>query len=277
MATFGAIATGVGTATGAGAVIVGLKKRNLDISLDELRAKYDAISPTNDKATNEEYDLTFDPVKLKADIAAFLNTVTDVNKLAISNKLKNDIAEKDAKSKKLGNIRTGLSAATGVTGVAGAVISATNKVDSDLKTRLKDCRAAIENMDRDAGRAMAESGSDNPSIATARKISAGCLSWKTVDESKINSFSNIGLIAAAIQAATGIAGAVVSSKANSDNVRSVDTKEGKLKEDKLNMTANTVMIGATAAGGVATVFSALQISAVKKALTAADKCEEALK
>ena len=43
------------------------------------------------------------------------------------------------------------------------------------------------------------------------------------------------------------------------------------------MASNALAGGAAAASGVATVFNAVQIKAIKKAAMAADKCEEALK
>ena len=65
--------------------------------------------------------------------------------------------------------------------------------------------------------------------------------------------------------------------ANTDKTRDDNTEAGKQKEKNLNVTAN-ILSGTTAvASGVATVFNATQISAIKKVSAVAEKCTEVLK
>jgi hypothetical protein len=49
------------------------------------------------------------------------------------------------------------------------------------------------------------------------------------------------------------------------------------KEKNLNTAANVLAGGTTVASGVATVFNATQISAIKRAAAVADGCERALR
>ena len=65
--------------------------------------------------------------------------------------------------------------------------------------------------------------------------------------------------------------------ANTDSTRNDNSESGKTKEKNLNMASNILAGGTTVASGVATVFNATQIGAIKRAVTVADKCEEALK
>ena len=65
--------------------------------------------------------------------------------------------------------------------------------------------------------------------------------------------------------------------ANSDSVREDNSESGKKKEKNLNTASNILAGGTTVASGVATVFNATQIKAIKRAASVADECEGALR
>ena len=66
---------------------------------------------------------------------------------------------------------------------------------------------------------------------------------------------------------------MTSASANSQSVRDGDVA----REKNLNTAANVLAGGTTVASGVATVFNATQINAIKRATTVAEACERALK
>ena len=68
-------------------------------------------------------------------------------------------------------------------------------------------------------------------------------------------------------------GTIVSAIANTDKTRAA----GQDKEKNLNTAANVLAGGTTVASGVAVVFNATQIAAIKRASETADQCEGALK
>ena len=83
-------------------------------------------------------------------------------------------------------------------------------------------------------------------------------------------------ISSGVGAGVGFVGTIVSAVSNTDKTRNDNTAAGKKKEKNLNTAANVMAGGATVASGVATVFNATQISAIKKAAEVADNCERVL-
>lgn len=61
--------------------------------------------------------------------------------------------------------------------------------------------------------------------------------------------------------------------ANSDKVRNDNTDSGKQKEKNLNTASNVLAGTTTVASAAATVFNATQISAIKRVVSVAEKCE----
>jgi hypothetical protein len=109
-------------------------------------------------------------------------------------------------------------------------------------------------------------------LQRAEKIVVACGAWENVDISSINNRSTGATIASGIGAATGVVGTATSAAANSKSVRKGDEK----KEKNLNTAANVLAGGTMVASGVATVFNATQIGAIKRAVTVSDVCQEAL-
>ena len=184
-------------------------------------------------------------------------------------------------SKKLGNWRTGLMAGNTATNVAGAIIAGNNKVDSDLQTQIDNCRASVKNLKESIIQARVE-GADENTIQEANNIVSACSEYEYVDVSKINDRAKGAMISSIVGATTGVAGTVTSAVANSDNIRKDDKKFDKTEEDwqtekNWNTAANVLAGASTAASGVATVFNATQISAIKKVAAVAEKCTGVLK
>lgn len=181
--------------------------------------------------------------------------------------------EDEAKSKKLGNIRTGTLATATVTNIAGAIMSGTNKVKGDLKSQIAECLLSVKTLSNARMQAHLEKSADQAELNRADRIISACDGWSVVDIDPINNRSAGATVSSGIGATTGLIGTAVSASANSTNVRAGDDQ----KEKNLNTTANVLAGATTVASGAATIFNATQINAIKRAAKAADECEGALK
>ena len=263
MAGINTAVTAVGTGLGAGALTVGIIKANKD---SQARVKY------NDYMSSKPVQ-----VQDRAVADAFFTTwEQDPNYGTGAVEYK----ELRQQSKTLGNWRTGLMAGNTATNIAGAIISGNNKVDADLDTQIKNCRVAVQNLKTSIARARIE-GAD---ITEATDIFNACSGYETVDVSKINTRGRGAMISSIVGATTGVAGTATSAVANTESVRKDDlATQGKKtdsdwdKEKNINTAANVLAGASTAASGVATVFNATQISAIKKVADVASKCTGVLK
>lgn len=181
--------------------------------------------------------------------------------------------EDEAKSKKLGNIRTGTLATATVTNIAGAIMSGTNKVKGDLKSQIAECLLSVKTLSNARMQAHLEKSANQAELNRADRIISACDGWSVVDIDPINNRSAGATVSSGIGATTGLIGTAVSASANSTNVRTGDDQ----KEKNLNTTANVLAGATTVASGAATIFNATQINAIKRATKAADECEGALK
>ena len=264
MAGINTAVTGVGTVTGAVALGTGIAKAGVDAEQRALITKW--IADNEDTPVEE---LT---------VENWENFENEVKNLAMSltengNDDLKKIAELEEKSKTLGKVRTGTLAASTVADTAGVIIAANNKVDEDLQGLVDKCIESIDVLKEEQLRARTENTASESDLAYADKILNDCADWKNVDLSSIDKRATGAAVSAGVGAALGLAGTITSASANSDSVRSGDTST----EAKLNTASNILAGGTTVASGVATVFNATQISAIKKAVAAADKCEEALR
>jgi len=270
MAGINTAVTAVGTAAGAGATVVGLVKANKDA---QAKTKIDDMN-ANLKYTEESVKAWKweDENEMNAWLADFRQ------------KMQNGVWEKDVKelrdkSKKLGNWRTGLMAGNTATNIAGAIIAGNNKVDEDLQTQIDNCKAAVKNL-RESIMQARMNGED---VTEANNIVEACSEFNYVDISPINDKAKGAMISSIVGAATGVAGTVTSAVANSEKIRGKDdeqmtrTDEEWQKEKNWNTAANVLAGTSTVASGVATVFNATQISAIKKVANVASKCTEVLK
>lgn len=283
MAGINTAVTGVGTAVGVGATAVGIAKSSKDKEIAELE-KYVAEL----KRLGAEQDVIDDiPVITDADIEAWSKTNTGGpamggGTVGGTNSQQNlDAAEEKlraetAKSKNLGNWRTGLLATNTATNIAGAVIASQNKVDDALQERIDACVMRIKNLSNTAMQARVSGDVDPDKMSYVSSIVSACGVWEVADLAKINAKAKGAMIASTVGAGIGLAGTITSAIANTDKTRDDNTESGKQKEKNLNTAANVMAGSATVASGVATVFNATQIGAIKRAVNIAAQCEEAL-
>lgn len=178
----------------------------------------------------------------------------------------------DNTSKKLGDARTGLMATATATNIAGAVISGTNQVKTDLITQIGACAGAIQTLSNMKMQASLDGSATDEEIAHADKVISACNKYNLEDVKKINTRATGATVSSGIGAATGLAGTITSGIANTDQ-----TRENAEKAKNLNTASNVLAGVTTAASLTSTVFNATQISAAKRVIETAEQCEEALK
>lgn len=265
MAGINTAVTGVATAAGAGATVTGLVKASKDAKADQLEKILEEI---------EQKTKSLDPmteVEIEVAIADFHKD--SVTKLTSSQSIEDELAKLNKQSKNLGNWRTGLMATSAVANVAGTVIASGNKIDSDVKTSINACKAAVVNLRS----AMMQARLNGVDISEAQHIADVCGEYDFADLSKVNTKAKGAAISSGIGAATGVVGTIVSATANSNNVRNDNSDGGKKKEKTLNTTANVLAGATTAASATATVFNATQIKAIKNVAEIAEKCTGVLR
>ena len=266
MAGINTAVTGVGTVTGAVALGSGILKQSVDDVIEQWELALNEMIKKQEAEHITFYRI--DPADVEKSFKEQMKS-TDA--------IQSDIAKATETSKTLGNIRTGTLAGTAVLDTAGTLIALNNKVDSDLQSAIDKCIASVDALKQEYLRVRVENSASEQDLAYADKIVNECADWKNVDLSSIDKRATGAAISGGIGAVSAIAGTITSASANSDSVRNDNSDAGKQKEKNLNTASNILAGGATAASGVATIFNATQISAIKKAVTVADKCEEALK
>ncbi len=263
MAGITTVVTSVGTVTGGVALGTGIAKANVDKEIEEWERILQELAIEQEKA-----EIVFTVINIE-DVEKSL-AENPVAKLDLDNRLD----KLNEKSKNLGNIRTGTLATSTVANIAGTVMSGTNKVKGDLKQQIDECLASVKILSNVRMQARIDGSANDTELARAENIIRACDAWTTVDVSSINKHSTGATVSSGIGAGLGLAGTITSASANSDGVRNSDNKQ---KEKNLNIAANILAGGTTAASLSATIFNATQISAIKRAATVADECEGALK
>ena len=251
--------TGVGTAAGAGATIVGLAKASTDKQIEKL------ISDVKQREISRgAFNSNID------DIQDF--TESTIALVRSQSKTQIETAEKlEQRSKNLGNWRTGLLATNTATNIAGTIIAANNRTDQDLRTQLNKCIQSIHDL-QDSKMQARINNVDPAVLQTMDNIINACRDYDTLDISKIDNKASGAAISSGIGIAVGTAGTITSAAANSDKVRNGDDA----KEKNLNTASNVLAAGATVTSGIATVFNAQQSSTLSKAQKIATQCSEAL-
>lgn len=262
MAQVNTAVTGVGTAAGAGATIVGIAKANIDKQIEKLirdAKQREATSGNTEMSLDESQDFVEGAIALAEGKTKTAPTKSNL----------------EQKSKNLGNWRTGLLAGNTATNIAGTIIAANNRTDQDLRTQLDKCIRSIHDLQDTKMQAQI----DNADAATLQKMDTiinACRDYSTLDVSKIDNLAKGATISSGVGIAVGATGTVTSAVANSDKVRDDNSDAGMQKEKNLNTASNVLAAGATVASGVATVFNAQQISTLNKAHQIATQCSEAL-
>lgn len=269
MAGINTAVTSVGTITGGVALGTGIAKKKVDQDYETLKSRIATLISSD---TNPE-------THILANKSAFYNQIDEfiANSPTNTSSLKTDserLKELEQKSKTLGNIRTGTLAGTAVIDTAGTIIAVNNKVDDDLQSRINNCVTEVKKLQNIKTQSQFENTSDSETINEATAIIRECRDWEYTDLSSINKKAKSAAISSGTGAALAIVGTITSASANSDSVRQNENKD---KEKNLNTASNILAGSATGASAIATIFNATQISAIKKAVKIADKCEEALK
>ncbi len=269
MAGINTVVTGVGTGLGMGATVAGVMKASTDTEIEEWEPALNELI-----AKEEQHNLEYEEISLDAIPGAITKAQSDIE----NNDSKIDQLTK--KSKKLGDWRTGLMVGNTATNIAGAIIAGNNKVDDDLQAQIDNCKLAVKNL-QDSIMQARLNGED---VSEATKIVNVCREFEYVDISPINKRAKNAMVSSIIGATTGMAGTITSAVANSENVRKdnevksgTKTDEDWQKEKTINTAANVLAGTSTVASGVATVFNATQISAIKKVSAVAEKCTGVLK
>jgi hypothetical protein len=264
-AGIGTAVSAVGTVAGGVALGAGIAKQKTDSEIAELpdeiyelakkRVQQDGIGGVNVEALHKEIDEYF----------ASLSDEEVVNDVSLENLVN--------KSKKQGNLRTGFAGVATATNIASTALAATNKVGADLEQNISNCIEAVSELAKAKIVASLEETDTDADLARAESIIVACRDYEIVDLKPINSRAVGAAVASGIGAGTGVVGTITSALANTDKTRAGDATT----EHTLNAAAN-VMSGATAAAGAtAAIFNATQIAAIKKVVSVADMCEEALK
>lgn len=265
MAGINTAITSVGTATGIGATVTGIVKSSKDAEIEELEKILEEI----DKMHQETTPLT------DAEFVTFMSEFNSVYNTTLNNKesIQSEIDKLEKQSKSLGNWRTGLMAGSTATNLAGAIIASKNTTDGEITEQIEACKVAVNNLRQ----SIVQARISGENISEAEQIANACGQYEFIDLSKINTKAKGAMISSAIGTATGLTGTIVSASANTDNVRSDNTADGKQKEKNLNLTSNILAGATTAASATATVFNATQISAIKKVAEVATNCTGVLK
>lgn len=267
MAGINTAVTAVGTVAGGVALGTGIAKSGVDREIEELKQEIEKLM-TEGKNTPIEPLSIENPTLFQQQLSSFATEYS-----AQLEQKQQELSKAEQKSKTLGNIRTGTLATATATNIAGAVIAGTNRVKGDLKTQIDTCLASIQMLSTVRIQARLSQTASDADLDRAEKIINACNAWDTVDISSINNKSTGATISSGIGAGLGLAGTITSASANSKSVRDGDES----KEKKLNNAANVLAGGTTLASGVATIFNATQINAIKRAVTAAEECEGALR
>lgn len=296
MAGINTAVTAVGTVAGGVGLGTGIAKASVDKKADKLEAELQAeidllnrLAQKQDKLVMRVFDYSMIPLSVgddDNDDAVSLAGAVEKTKASGENAValhesikekKEELDELTKKSKNLGNWRTGMMATSTATNIAGTIIAGGNRVKGDLKEQINECLAAVKNLSDARMQARIDGSATDVELSRVENIIRACEEWEMVDVSSINKKASGAAISSGIGAGLGLAGTVTSAMANTDEVRSDNTASGKNKEKTLNTASNILAGGTTVASATATVFNATQISAIKRAVTVADQCEEVLK
>lgn len=250
--TVNTVVTGVGTVAAGGALYAGIKKKDLDKKAEELAKKMEDIENMSD-----------------SEFVSFLK------EMARYQELKEQYDDYEAQAKKLGNVRTGLMVGNTATAVAGTIISAKNKKDSDsIKDMIQRCLDTIQKHEQRIGQAMIDCSRNQ--YEKLRKAALECKMLSTENMEKVSNKNKVSGIVSGVNIGTGAAGTIVSAIANSDKVRNNNSEQGQQKEKNLNTAANVLAGTSMVASGVSTVFNATTLKSINENLRASKACEAAI-
>lgn len=273
------VVTGVGTAAAGGALATGIAKANTDKKVSDMSQQIAEKICQNGGCNADSIESMTDQEFADRILPLLVLGAQNVNPDAVSAltmKLEQDRAI--AKSKRLGNWRTGLLAGNTATNIASAVMAGLNRDQSELIMRVTACNQAVQKL-KDANQAAIAAGVnpiDSPYMQGFSETIYKCGTLNVADVEKIEKQMTVVM-------GTGIAGGVVgavgigtSAAANTDKIRNDNTDAGKKKEKTLNTVANVASGTNVVIGAVGTGFNISLINLTKKMMRAAQQCEETL-
>ena len=268
--------TATGTVAAGGALYAGVKKSETDKKIAELSERICEIGgcdPYKVEAMSEQE--FFDTVlPLLVEIIA----TGEQDKINQMTQLKREQDAEIAKSKRLGNWRTGLLAGTVGTNVASAILSGLNKNQSDLIQQISACNAAVARFSDSYKSAIANGVSplENPVMQQFQRTINNCGTLQISDVEKIEKRMGVVMGTSIAGAVIGAVGTGTSIAANTDSVRNDNSDAGKQREKTLNTVSNVAAGANVITGGVETGFNISLIVLTKNLMQTAQLCEDEL-
>ncbi len=247
--TANVIVSAVGTGAAGGALYAGIKKSNIDKKIAELEKQMTDIKNMSDA----------DFIKFLKNMAAFEEAREQYKGMCAQKR------QLQAKSKELGNWRTGLMAGNTATAVAGTIISNKNQQESgNILAMIQKCLDTIDQNKQQIGQAQFDC---NPSeYQQLQDVANKCGKMTTAHMEKVSKNSNTTKIVSAVNIGTGLAGTITSAVANSQ----------KQNNKKMDTAANVLAGTSAVASGTSTVFNAITLKAINENIKNATACEEAI-
>jgi len=184
-------------------------------------------------------------------------------------KLNEERAELEKKSKTLGNVRTGMMAASTATSVTSAATSgATIKMFEDTLNNMHNCQTLSMQLGD-------QKTDDDNMLRKIKLVKMRCSDFDYDNITKIKKLATANTGVATAGAATGLFGTIASALANSERTRGDDTFAGMKKEKNLNTGANIAAGVTTATSLTSVVLSGSALSNLKRNAQNAADCVKA--
>lgn len=268
------VVTGVGTAAAGGALATGIAKANTDKKVNEMSAQIAEMLCKNGGCDADTIETMSDQEFVDRILPLLVEGIMQEN--LISMKAEHDRAI--AKSRRLGNWRTGLLAGSTATNIASAIMAGLNRDQSDLVMRVTACNQAVQKL-KDANRAAIAAGInpiDNPYMQGFSETIDKCGTLNVADIEKIEKQMTVVMGTGVAGGVVGAVGVGTSVAANTDKIRNDNTDAGKKREKTLNTVANVASGTNVVIGAVGTGFNISLINLTKKMMRAAQQCEDTL-
>jgi hypothetical protein len=267
--------TATGTVGAGGALYAGIKKSETDQEIAELAKQLCADGGCDPNKVEAMSDQEF--------FDKILPTLIEMISRSESNAAekmaqKSELDAMVAKSKRLGNWRTGLLAGTVGTNIASAIISGLNKNQSDLIQQISACNAAVARLREYYNRALQNGVNpiENPVMQTFQTTITNCGTLKISDVEKIEKRMTAVFGTSIAGATIGAVGTGTSIAANTDKIRNDNSDAGKQTEKTLNTISNVAAGTNIATGIVGTGLNISLITLTRDLMRTAQNCDDTL-
>ena len=265
MAGINTAVTGVGTLAAGGAVYAGWRRAQADRRRSEIEDLLNRLGDDPDGISDEELML----------VLHFLAEYQAESER--SQELRNALSAAEAESRRFGHWRTGLMAGNTATQIGAIVLSNRNKNEGgEIRDMVAGCLGAVQNLRPVLSQARLAGWADTNTLNTAQAMVDNCGRFSRQDAENIPNWQNVAQWTSVAGATVGAAGTVTSFIANTDNIRSDRTEDGRRTEHNLNVASNILAGAAGLASGVATGFNVATLTRISRLLSTADNCEGTL-